>query len=105
MREIGYSIKPHEHGWAVMIAGVIKGVYPSKFLAKKTAEGSLSQMVSSTPVEDRTMRQPSASTPLEPDTQPSVSVPHEVSVPVKDTADEVCLPADISGRNLSTGKL
>lgn len=105
MKDIGYSIKPHEHGWAVMVAGVIKGVYPSKHLAKKTFEGSNLKVTSNTRANERAVRQPSVSTPRTPNKQPVVSVPHEVSVPLKNSADEVCLPVDISGRDLSTGKL
>jgi hypothetical protein len=38
MSNVGYSIRPHENGWAVMQGGLIKGVFPSEFLAARSIE-------------------------------------------------------------------
>jgi len=87
-----------------MQGGLIKGVYPSELLAEKSiAEGSDQDTPEKT-AEDRAVPNGrSARTP--PSDQPVVSVPDNVSLPLKDEVQEVRVPADISGRDLSTGKL
>lgn len=105
MSNVGYSIRPHENGWAVMQGGLIKGVYPSELLAEKSiAEGS-DQDTSEKTAKDRAVPKTGRSARTPPSDQPVVSVPDNVSLPLKDEVQEVRVPADISGRDLSTGKL
>jgi hypothetical protein len=105
MSNVGYSIRPHENGWAVMQGGLIKGVYPSELLAEKSiAEGSDQDTPEKTD-KDRAVPKTGRSARTPPSDQPVVSVPDNVSLPLKDEVQEVRVPADISGRDLSTGKL
>jgi hypothetical protein len=105
MSNVGYSIRPHENGWAVMQGGLIKGVYPSELLAEKSiAEGSDQDTPEKT-AKDRAGPKTGRSARTRPSDQPVVSVPDNVSLPLKDEVQEVRVPADISGRYLSTGKL
>jgi len=96
MEKTGYSIKAHENGWAVMIGGVIQSIYPSEYLAEKAIKNRSHH---------RPVRRSKVSPHPERGPQPVVTVPNDVSLPLKDNADEVRLPVDISGRDLSTGKL
>jgi len=105
MTNIGYSISPHENGWAVMQGGLIRGVYPSELLAEKSIEEGSDQDTPKKTDEYHTKQTSRGSAHSQKSDQPVVSVPDNVSLPLKDDVQEVRVPADISGRDLSTGKL
>lgn len=105
MSNVGYSIRPHENGWAVMQGGLIKGVYPSELLAEKFIAERSDKDTPEKTAKDRAVPKTGRSARTPPSDQPVVSVPDNVSLPLKDEVQEVRVPADISGRDLSTGKL
>ena len=105
MSNVGYSIGPHENGWAVMQGGLIKGVYPSELLAERSIEEGSDHDTPEKTSKDRAVSKTGRSARTPPSDQPVVSVPDNVSLPLKDEVQEVRVPADISGRDLSTGKL
>jgi hypothetical protein len=55
LNKIGYHINPHENGWAVM-AGGVKGVCPSKHMAKASIEDGTENQSSKTAPDDFWLR-------------------------------------------------
>lgn len=106
MNKIGYKIKAHENGWAVLAGGVIQGVYPSKHLAKASIEDGSENQPPTTAREDFSPRESGDNLRSSShDSHQHVIVPDDVSLPLIDRANEVRVPVDINGRDLSAGKL
>lgn len=106
MSKIGYHINPHENGWAVIEGGVIQGVYPSKHMAKASITDRTENQSSTTAREDfRLRRSRDRLWSARQGSDKHVIVTNDVSLPLTDQPNEMRVPVDISGRNLSTGKL
>ncbi|MGV1821806.1 hypothetical protein G6L32_26120 [Agrobacterium tumefaciens] len=106
-----FEIVPHENGWAVLAGSVIKGVYPSRYLAVTAMNAQHGEFV---------LTDEAASSRASTDVMPTdsavsrrnanalnltIAVPYQVDIPLKCKGGEINIPVSPEGRELATWKL
>ncbi|MGQ8633881.1 hypothetical protein ACUTJJ_20655 [Agrobacterium sp. DKPNP3] len=106
-----HKIIAHENGWAVVISGVIRGVYPSRHMALSAAKELQSDLLSaetakaSGPVANLPLTDAAAISRWRTSSQPTVAVPYQVDMPLRRRSGEVSYPASFDGSSLRAGKI
>ncbi|CAM3660773.1 hypothetical protein G6L26_025890 (plasmid) [Agrobacterium radiobacter] len=110
-KNIEYQIVAHENGWGVVVADVMRAVYPSRHLALAAAK-LLESDVAPTQEPERftattNLTLTDAATPslLRSSLQVEVAVPYQVDIPLRRRGGEVSFPSSIGGLNLAGGKV